>query len=370
MARTMRLTLPAVDESGEVEGAIRSGLSWVDELASRNDIRWFCLPLNFVADGPRHERLTSALDAVSRFPRMFLNMILAEEGRIAIEAVDDAADLVLKVARKSNNGFDNFRVGASFNCPPNTPFFPFSRHEGSSIAFSFALETTSLALEITRNRGSDIAALRDQLTEALAGVLRRIHAVGVELETQIGVEYRGLDASLAPFPDGDMSVALLIEQILGSPPGSSGAVFVTSLLTDALRSAIIESGAKAVGFNGVMFSLLEDNHLARANNRRALTMDSLVALAAVCGCGVDMVPIPGASFREEVAALMLDIAGLSSTLKKPLGVRVLPIPNRSTNEFTQFNLDFLCDSRVMSLHSGDHSFGTQKRLLEYRAPIR
>ncbi|MBN9403400.1 MAG: aldehyde dehydrogenase family protein [Burkholderiales bacterium] len=40
---------------------------------------------------------------------------------------------------------------------------------------------------------------------------------------------------------------------------------------------------------------------------------------------------------------------LNYTVRKPLGVRVLPIPTRTVNEMTQLNLDFLCDSRVMDV---------------------
>lgn len=161
--RTVRFTLPAVGLSGETEGSILASLFWVDNLAFENGVRWFCLPLDFVADLPRRERLIAALDGIGRFPRLFLNMIIADQGRIAVNATNDAAGLVLNVARKTDNGFDNFRVGTSCNCPANAPFFPFSRHEGDDIAFSFALETTSIALDITNRYCNDIALARDKL---------------------------------------------------------------------------------------------------------------------------------------------------------------------------------------------------------------
>src|SRR5689334_12868066 len=145
--RTLRFTLPPSGAEGEAEGALFSRLRWVDELATATGVRWYCLPLDFVAAGPRRGRLAVALDAVTRFQRLFLNLILAADRRIAVNAAHDAAQLVLDISKKSNNGFDNFRVGASFNCPPNAPFFPFSRHQGAGVAFSFALETTQVALE-------------------------------------------------------------------------------------------------------------------------------------------------------------------------------------------------------------------------------
>jgi uncharacterized protein len=371
--RTIRFTLPPLGPNGEVEGAISNLLCWVDELASKTSTRWICLPLDFVTPGIRRERLLGSLDAIKRFPRVFFNLIIAEKGNIAIEGVNDAALFILQLSKKSNNGFDGFRVGASANCPANAPFFPFSRHEGEGLVFSLALETTSIALKVMANpeirRTRDLMLIREHMIAELTPVLHNINDIGCQLSEKSGVEYRGLDASFAPFPDGQMSVGALIEEILGAQVGSNGSVFITALLTDVLRAALRASGARAVGFNGVMFSVLEDERLAAANSRRGTSVDGLTALAAVCGCGIDMVPVPGLSFQEEIAAVILDIAGLSSTLNKPLGVRLLPIPNKSVNEFTQFNTDFLCDSRVMALSSNDHRFRIHQHLLDFKAPL-
>jgi uncharacterized protein (UPF0210 family) len=370
--RTLRYTLPPSGAEGEVEGALFSRLRWVDELARATGVRWFCMPLDFVTAGPRRGRLTAALDAIGRFERMFLNMILATDRQIAVNAAQDAAKLVLDISRKSNNGFDNFRVGASFNCPANAPFFPFSRHEGANVAFSFALETTPLALEALRGfaRLNDAGAVRDRIVSVLAPQLQSIDVLGNQLADASGCEYRGLDASFAPMPVDDVSVAALVEHVIGAPIGSHGTVFATAFLTDALRAAILESKARAVGFNGVMYSVLEDPRLAAAVNKRRIGLDALLATATVCACGLDMIPVPGISFPEEISAVMLDVAALSCALDKPLGARLLPIPGAHVNELTQLNLDFLCDSRVLGLSSNDRKLGGDEHLLGLKAPRR
>jgi hypothetical protein len=349
-----------------------SMVGFVDSLAKATNVRWFCLPLDFIADGARRERLSIALDIISRYPKMFLNLIVANTEKLSISAINDSAALISRIAKKSNNGFDNFRVGASCGCPSNAPFFPFSRHEGDAIAFSFALETTSIALDVANELGPTlhIDIYRDKLVAKLTTILFDIQRVGERIEQDSGCEFRGIDASFAPFPDGKMSVAALIERLLGSPVGSHGSVFITAILTDVIRTALIKSGAHPVGFNGVMFSLLEDNGLASANSRRLITMDGLVALASVCACGIDMVPVPGSSFPEEIASVMIDIAAMSLSLKKPLGIRLLPIPGRSSNEFTQFNLDFLCDSRVMGLSAIERNLTSSIHTLGMLSPSR
>jgi uncharacterized protein len=368
--RTMRYTLPPTGADGEAEGMLHSRLRWVDEFSRSTGFRWFCAPLDLVSSAHRRGRIASALDSVGRFDRMFLNLIVASKGHIAVNSLQDVAKLVLDISRKSNNGFDNFRVGVSFNCPPNAPFFPFSMHEGPHIAFSFALETTQLALDAINGHGAirDVSAARDLIVSSLSPLLVKVDSIGVQLAESTGALYKGLDASFAPLPHDKVSVGALVEQLIGTSVGSHASVFATSLLTDALRSAIDNTGVRSVGFNGVMYSVLEDHVLASANNQRRISIDSLLALSTVCACGLDMVPVPGISFPEEIAAVMLDVAAISSVLDKPLGVRLLPIPKGNTNDFTQLNLDFLCDSRVIGLTANDRRITTQEHLLRFLSP--
>jgi uncharacterized protein (UPF0210 family) len=368
--RTLRFTLPASGVAGEQEGALFSRLRWVDELARATGVRWFCLPLDFATPGARRGRIAAALDATGRYERMFLNLILAAGRQVAVDAAYDAAKLVLDISRKSNNGFDNFRVGASFNCPANAPFFPFSRHEGGNVAFSFALETTQLALQALSGfpHPHDAGAVRDLIVGALTPKLRALDELGNQLAHETGTEYRGLDASFAPMPVENVSVAALVEQIIAAPIGSHGSVYATAFLTDALRASIAASKARTVGFNGVMYSILEDPVLAAANNKRRISLDTLLAMATVCACGLDMVPVPGLSFPEEIGAIMLDVAALSCALDKPLGARLLPIPSAQVNEITKLNLDFLCDSRVLGLTANDRRLESEEHLLGLRIP--
>lgn len=360
--RTTRYTLPPIGSVGETDGYIHSVLSWVDKLAEATQVRWYCLPLNFVPEGRRQGRLDAALNIIERFPRAFVNLMVADSKVLNVAAINDAAQLVKSISRKSNNGFDNFRVGASCGCPPNAPFFPFSHHGGDKLAFSFALENCGIANAVLNTMGStlDIDEFRDQLVQKLTTNFETVNAVGLAIENKTGVAFAGLDASFAPFPGEQISVAEIVERLIGTQIGSSGSIFATSLLSDALRAALKTSEARSVGFNGVMYSLLEDQVLASANNKRKVSLEGLLALSTVCGCGIDMVPVSGSSFPEELASVMLDTASVSLALNKPLGVRLLPIPNRVTNELTQFNLDFLCDSRIVNLSEQDRFITSRK----------
>lgn len=349
--RTVRLTLPPpVVDAEAAPGTLRSVVETTHTLAEAAGARWFCLPLNLFEARGRQALLEEAQALVVRDPALFLNLMVADTQTIGMEAAEAAARFVLKLARRSANGIDNFRVGLSAACPAGLPFFPFSRHEGEQLAFSIAMETTPVALELARaarREGWPLSRFQDQLIAAFATDMARIDALGRELAAATGFEYRGLDGSLAPFPDGETSVAKVVELLGPSPVGAHGSVFITSVLTEAIKTGAARAGARMVGFNGVMYSVLEDNGLTDANNLRSLSLEKLALLSTVCGCGIDMVPVPGTMFAEDLTGLVLDIATLAVRLKKPLGVRVLPVPNKAVNEYTELNLDFLCDSRVM-----------------------
>jgi uncharacterized protein (UPF0210 family) len=276
---------------------------------------------------------------------------VAEEGRIYHDALSEVAQAVLDISRLSTNGFDNFRVGAGCNLNANTPFFPFSYHAGAD-GFSLAVEIIETVLQSLEALpcGAGLEVQRESVTRALEEIVRDVDAIGRDVEARTGFAYKGLDISLAPFPDKRRSIAVLFNHLGLEMPGHAGTVAVTSFFTNILKTVIRTTGVRAAGFNGVMFAPLEDVGLAAAGNSRLLSIDKLLQWSTVCGCGIDMVPVAGNVMREELAALMLDTAAVSSVLKKPLGVRVLPIPGAEVNEMTNFNHDFLVNTRVLPLH--------------------
>ena len=128
-------------------------------------------------------------------------------------------------------------------------------------------------------------------------------------------------------------------------------LLITSYLTNIIKSSIKKSKVKSVGFNGVMYSVLEDDFLAASAKAKNISLDSLALYSSGCGCGLDMIPLPGDVFDEEIASIILDIASLAISLDKPLGVRLLPIRGKRVNEMTEFNYDFLVDTRIFEIRN-------------------
>jgi uncharacterized protein (UPF0210 family) len=73
--------------------------------------------------------------------------------------------------------------------------------------------------------------------------------------------------------------------------------------------------------------------------------------AAVCGTGLDTIPLPGDVTVDQLSALLLDISVLALRLNKPLTARLMPIPGKKAGDDTNFNFDYFVNSKVMALEA-------------------
>ena len=348
--RTLRLCLSPVNTMEEASDAsIHSLIKWVSDICSQNNIRWFCVPFSAFEGRPLEDCYNIALSIARKYKHAFINFIVSKNGLIDTKSIMQTGRFIKDVSRLSNTGYDNFRIGASCNCHAHTPFFPFAYHEGQD-GFSIALELPSTFNRIIQNhRNKGILEIRERIIEHIVPRLEKVEDLALTIEKNTSLKYYGIDASLAPFPDEESSVARTIELLGVEYFGSNGTLFAISYLTDIIKCAVAKSGIRPTGFNGVMISLLEDAYVGLRSDIRTFSIDSILAFSSVCGCGLDMVPIPGDTFDEEIASLILDIAALSVVLNKPLGVRILPIPMKHENDFTDFSYDFLINSRIKSI---------------------
>lgn len=347
--QTWRMALPAAKPSADFSRfTMGNRIAALDRMASESGIRWLCQPFCCMPGWPKGELAAVSLELIRRHSNLFIHFLTGEKGRIYGEMIQSIAEIILAVSRLSKNGFDNFRVGAGCQIRPNTPFFPFSYHEGER-GFSLAVEIISLMRKLAQEHAdATVTEMMDVWAVALEKACREIGAAASHIAQKTGWEFKGLDISLAPYPGAEKSVAHLIEDLGPCHAGQSGTLAITALLTDMLQTSLARSGVRAAGFNGVMFSVMEDEGLAQANNARHLTLEKLLNFSSVCGCGIDMVPLAGNIFPEEIANLIFDVNSLALSLNKPLGVRVLPIPMKENNELTDFNHDFLVNTRIFA----------------------
>ncbi|HAX69520.1 MAG TPA: hypothetical protein DCY14_07945, partial [Anaerolineae bacterium] len=159
--------------------------------------------------------------------------------------------------------------------------------------------------------------------------------------------FLGVDFSLAPFPDDAHSLGNAVENMGVPNIGLHGSLAAAAILTEAIERADFPH----VGFNGFMQPILEDSILAKRAAEGTLTIKDALLYSAVCGTGLDTVPLPGDVSADEIAPLLLDLCALSLRLDKPLTARLMPIPGKKVGDATTFDFGFFSNSKVMRLDS-------------------
>ncbi|KAL4860099.1 hypothetical protein ACK3TF_000310 [Chlorella vulgaris] len=262
---------------------------------------------------------------------------------------------------EQSEGAANFRFGVGFRCPPGIPYFP-AATAPETAGFAIGTENSGLlfqAFQQARASSGDeggciLDAAQAALGRVMAGALQPVEELAQQLAAGTGREYFGIDASIAPALDPP-SIPAAYELLGLGRFGASGTLAVSERITAALKALPI----KLCGYSGLMLPVMEDEGLARAADEQRITVGSLLHYSAVCGCGLDTVPVPGtfpqqsAEQRRELlhgtAALLCDVAALAFRLAKPLSVRLLPVPGGQAGQQTKFNSPYLLNCGILPL---------------------
>ena len=263
---------------------------------------------------------------------------------VSLPAAQAAARLICQLAQVEPNGFANLNFCGSANVPAYAPFFPAAYAQNSPPAFALALEAADLAEQVF-SQAQSLQTARKTLIAEVESHAQKLEAIGQRLTEIYTYNFKGLDFTLAPHPAQGVSIAKALEA-LGLPAfGLHGSFFASAFLTDTLDQAHYSR----TGFNGLMLPVLEDAGLAQRASEGLLSTTDLLLCSAVCGTGLDVVPLPGDATPEELCPVLLDIAALALRLEKPLTARLMPIPGKAAGDPTSFNFDYFANSRVLAL---------------------
>jgi uncharacterized protein (UPF0210 family) len=281
---------------------------------------------------------------------VFASLLVARTGRersdggIHLEAIQRAAHLVHDIAHTTDLGFGNLRLAVLANVGPHAPFFPAAYHDGGPPALAIAPEPADLAVEAFSTAGT-LDEARARLVAAIEAASAQIVALVRPLAERHGYRFIGIDFSWAPFPEETRSIGAAVERLGVDRFGAPGTLFVASLLTDCLRRARYPR----CGFNGLMLPVLEDAVLAARSREALFTVNDLLLYSAVCGTGLDTVPLPGDVSEQELAGILLDVAALALRLDKPLTARLMPVPGARAGDLTTFDFAYFANSRVLDV---------------------
>lgn len=297
-------------------------------------------------------------EAIAASQNIFFGGVMANTKRgIHLSAIRACAEVIVKCATIEPNGFANLQFAALANVGAGAPFFPAAYHDSDEPAFAIATESADLAVQAFANARS----LEDGRKALISEITKHGQAISQVAQSLLtnyqSLRFSGIDFSLAPFPDDAHSLGNAVEKMGVHKIGLHGSLAAAAILTDAIEQADFPH----TGFSGFMQPILEDSILAKRTAEATLTIKDALLYSAVCGTGLDTVPLPGDTTAEQITPLLLDLCALAVRLDKPLTARLMPIPNKKAGDETNFDFAFFAPSRVMSLDAEpltDHFSGT------------
>lgn len=267
----------------------------------------------------------------------------ARELKIHPAAIKGSAKAIREISILKANGFDNLRFAMLANVDAGSPFFPAAYHSGEKPAFAFATQAADLAVQAFQ-KGKSLNDGSANLTAKIEREGQKLGAIGEEIAKRHKIKFGGIDFSLAPFPKDSDSLGYAMEKMGVPSVGMNGSLTAAAILTSAIQAA----DYPRTGFNGLLLPPLEDSILAKRAAEGVLNVNDLLLYSAVCGTGLDTVPLAGDISVETLEAILMDVAVLAMRLDKPLTARLMPIPGKVAGDETDFDFDFFANSRVMA----------------------
>jgi uncharacterized protein len=341
---TLRLTTQPLAE-------LVSGLSEDQALAFLSQFDQLSVKVNFIpnvgpammhdSDDPATMHLLER--ALSTLPNIEASAIIADETGIHWKSIHRTAELVRYVSEHSPHSQGTFNFTATAMLKPLSPFFPGSYHTGAGRQFAIGFEGANVVRDVfAKDKGNAEAATAD-LTAALTKHASVADAVGNKVAAETGWTYVGVDPTPAPL--GDVSIGAAIEAFTGAKFGSSGTLTAARIITAAVKAV----PQKQIGYSGLMVPVMEDKLLAQRWAESTYNIDSLLLYSAVCGTGLDTIPLPGDISLEQMERIFADVASLATKWNKPLSARLQPIPNKKPGDQTDFQDPYLFNTKLHPL---------------------
>jgi len=268
-------------------------------------------------------------EILSNTKSLFGTVSVTKDDSINWPAVSAAARVIKKLSETTEHSEGNFHFAAIASVPPYSPFFPAAYHTGAGHQFTIGLESAN-TVAVAFQDAPDYQTAKRRLFDLLFEQTSAAEALAQRSDHEQGWTYLGID--LSPAPMRDVSIGAAIESLTRKPLGSTGTLTTVGLITSALK----EIGVRKIGYSGLMLPVMEDSRIAERWNSGLVSMDTLLSYSAVCGAGLDTIPLPGDTSVDELTRIISDVATLSVKWNKPLSARLLPVAGKHAGETTEF----------------------------------
>jgi len=311
-----------------------------DALATQDKFAASIGPAMFHADDPESQA-DLLVDVFKNTKSINASLVVADENGVRWPSVGAAARAMQKLSATEHSQA-NFSFSAIALVPPLTPFFPGSYHTGFGHQFAIALESANTVAAAFQG-APDLATARRRLTERLGSDAFAVEALAGRVDQDTGWTYMGID--LSPAPLKNVSIAAALETLTGQPIGSPGTLTGAATITAAIRDIQV----KQTGYSGLMLPILEDSRLAQRWSEGRISLDALLSYSAVCGTGLDTVPLPGDITEQQLELIIGDMASLAVKWHKPLSARLLPVAGKKAGDTTEFDDPFLVNATLQPI---------------------
>jgi uncharacterized protein (UPF0210 family) len=293
------------------------------------------------SDDPKTMHLLAQM--LSTLPNINANAIMAGDDGIHWKVIRETAALIRYVTDHSVHSQGNFNFTGTAMLKPLGPFYPGTFHTGAGKQFSLGFEGANVVREVFARTHGDFNASVAELTKQLTVHSKIGESVGEKVAAATGWAFMGVDPTPAPL--GDVSIGTAMETYTGAKFGSSGTMTAALIITTAVKAVPV----KQIGYSGLMVPVMEDKGLAKRWAEGTYNIDDLLAYSAVCGTGLDTIPLPGDVSEEQIARILGDVASLAWKWHKPLSARLLPVKGMKAGATTEFVDQYLFNTTVHPL---------------------
>jgi uncharacterized protein len=290
------------------------------------------------SDDPKTMHLLAQM--LSTLPNINANAIMAGDDGIHWKVIRETAALIRYVTDHSVHSQGNFNFTGTAMLKPLGPFYPGTFHTGAGKQFSLGFEGANVVREVFARTHGDFNASVAELTKQLTVHSKIGESIGEKVATATGWAFMGVDPTPAPL--GDVSIGTAMETYTGAKFGSSGTMTAALIITTAVKAVPV----KQIGYSGLMVPVMEDKGLAKRWAEGTYNIDDLLAYSAVCGTGLDTIPLPGDVSEEQIARILGDVASLAWKWHKPLSARLLPVKGMKAGATTEFVDQYLFNTTV------------------------
>jgi uncharacterized protein (UPF0210 family) len=290
------------------------------------------------ADDPAAMQLLAQV--LSTLPHLNASAIIADDDGIHWKTIRESAKLVRYVTDHSPRSQGNFLFTATAMLKPLGPFYPGAWHSGAGKQFSLGFEGANIVQEVFGATHGDFDASVAELTRQLTIHAKVGEDVGNAIAASSGWTFAGVDPTPAPL--GDASIGDAIERFTGGKFGTNGTLTAALAITTAVKAVKV----KQIGFSGLMLPVMEDKRLAQRWSENTYDIDSVLAYSAVCGTGLDTVPLPGDVSEERLVKIFGDVASLAWKWHKPLSARLQPVSGKKAGDKTDFESQYLFNTTL------------------------